>query len=47
MKHTYIILAIVLFFGACTSNTIYKKPKDLIPKDQMVDLMVDMYMANV
>ena len=47
MKHTYITLAIVLFFGACTSNTIYKKPKDLIPKDQMVDLMVDMYMANV
>lgn len=47
MKRTIITFAIVLFFGACTSNTIYKKPKDLIPKDQMVDLMVDMYMANV
>lgn len=47
MKQLFIIVAIVLFISACTSNTIYKKPDDLIPEDQMVDLMVDIYIANV
>jgi hypothetical protein len=31
---------------SCTSNTIYKKPKDLIPKDVMIDMLTDMYIAN-
>ncbi len=31
---------------SCTSNTIYKKPKDLIPKDTMVMLLTDMYLAS-
>jgi hypothetical protein len=30
---------------ACTSNTIMKKPNDLIPKNQMVDLLTDMLIA--
>ncbi len=47
MKQLFIIVAIALYFSACTSNTIYKKPDDLIPEDQMVDLMVDIYIANV
>jgi hypothetical protein len=37
---------IIVLFASCTSNTIYKKPKDLIPEDQMVDLLVDLYIAN-
>lgn len=31
---------------ACTSNTIIKKPDDLIPKNQMVDLLTDMLIAT-
>lgn len=39
----YIFLA---FLGvSCTSNTIYKEPKNLIPKDSMVALLTDMYLA--
>ena len=44
-KYVLYIL-IVVFITACTSNTIYKKPKDLIPKEQMVNLLTDMYLAN-
>ncbi len=40
----YLFLGI--FLASCTSNTIYKKPKDLIPKDTMVLLLKDMYIAN-
>jgi len=40
------LLFILFLLGACTSNTIYKKPDDLIPKNQMVDLLTDMYLAR-
>lgn len=30
---------------SCTSNTIYKKPKDLVAKDTMVLLLKDLYLA--
>ena len=30
---------------SCTSNTILKKPEDLIPKDTMTQLLVDMEIA--
>lgn len=46
MRNTYFLIVFILFLSACTSNTIYKKPDDLIPKDQMVDLLTDMYLAN-
>lgn len=36
----------MLLFASCTSNTIYKKPKDLIPKDTMVMLLTDLYIAS-
>ena len=36
----------LLLLASCTSNTIYKKPKDLIPKDSMVALLTDMYIAS-
>ena len=31
---------------SCTSNTIIEKPKNLIPKEQMVDLLTDLLLAN-
>jgi hypothetical protein len=37
---------ITVFFLSCTSNTIYKKPKDLIPRDTMVALMTDLFIAS-
>lgn len=45
MRLSTIILTILLL-SACTSNTIYKKPADLITKKQMVNLLTDMYLAN-
>ena len=37
----------VFFLISCTSsNTIYKEPEDLIPKDSMEMLLVDMYLAG-
>ncbi|CAM1361260.1 DUF4296 domain-containing protein [Tenacibaculum xiamenense] len=43
-KILYIFLLILL--ASCTSNTIYKEPKDLIPKDTMVSFLTDMYLAS-
>ncbi|RLD74608.1 MAG: DUF4296 domain-containing protein [Bacteroidetes bacterium] len=42
------IFYIVIFFVfiSCESRTNYKKPKDLIPKDQMIDLLTDMHKIN-
>jgi len=31
---------------SCTSNTVYEKPKDLIPKDSMILLLKDLYIAS-
>lgn len=31
---------------SCTSNTIYDKPDDLIPKEKMVELLTDLYIAS-
>ncbi len=39
-------LLIILVLFSCTSNTIYKKPKDLIPQDSMVMILRDLYIAN-
>ena len=46
MRNKVLLLIFTMLLGACTSNTIYKKPDDLIPKNQMVDLLTDMYLAN-
>lgn len=43
-KLFYIFCLLVLV--SCTSNTIYKKPRNLIPKDTMVMLLTDMYVAT-
>ena len=45
MKKLHYIL-IALFLVSCTSNTILEKPKDLIPKDTMVNLLTDLYLAS-
>lgn len=43
-KYIY-ILFITFFMFSCTSNTILKKPDNLIPEDQMVDLLTDLLLA--
>ena len=45
MKNIYYILVFSLLVS-CTSNTIYEKPKDLIPKDTMISLLTDLYLAS-
>ena len=45
MKRLQFIIASFILFVSCTGNTIYKKPKDLIPKDSMVMLLTDMHIA--
>jgi len=43
MRKIFTIILIILFITSCT---IYKKPKDLIPPDEMVNLVTDIYLAN-
>jgi len=46
MKKIIYILFISILIVSCTSKTIFKKPDDLIPKEQMVDLLVDIQLAR-
>ena len=39
-------LFIVIFLVSCTSNTIFEKPKDLIPQDTMSLLLQEMVIAG-
>ncbi|TXD53561.1 DUF4296 domain-containing protein [Polaribacter sp. IC066] len=39
-------LLIFMFFFSCTSNTIFEKPEDLIPKDTMSLLVQEMMIAS-
>ncbi|MCG7500538.1 DUF4296 domain-containing protein [Tenacibaculum sp. Mcav3-52] len=43
---SFFYICIGLFLVSCTSNTIYKKPDNLIPKDSMISLLTDMYIAS-
>lgn len=43
-KISYLLIFIFLF--SCTSNTIFEKPKDLIPKDTMSLLIQEMSIAT-
>ena len=45
MKRSAILLVLVLLVS-CTSNTIFEKPKDLIPRDTMVILIQEMMIAS-
>jgi hypothetical protein len=42
----YLLLLVSCYLFSCTSNTIYEKPKDLIPKDTMVAVITDLYIAS-
>ena len=44
MFRVYLVLLII--FISCESKTKYKKPDDLIPREQMIDLLVDMHIAT-
>jgi uncharacterized protein DUF4296 len=44
-KKVYIVV-FSIFLSACTSNTIIKKPDNIIPKEQMVDLLTDLFIAK-
>lgn len=46
MKNTTIFLIFMTLLASCSSNTIYDEPKDLIPKDSMVLLLKDLYLAT-
>lgn len=45
MKSFKFLIVTLILFVSCTGNTIYKKPKDLIPRDSMVLLLTDMHIA--
>jgi len=45
MRKFIFILCMGIGMIGCTSNTIIKKPDNLIPKDQMVDLLTDMLLS--
>jgi hypothetical protein len=45
MRYLYSVICVV-FLASCTSNTIFEKPKDLIPKDTMRLLLQDMMIAS-
>ena len=45
LKYLLLIFTCILL-TFCTSNTIYKKPENLITKDQMVNVVTDMLMAT-
>ncbi|GAB1308343.1 hypothetical protein KH5_10260 [Urechidicola sp. KH5] len=45
MKTLFQTLLIVVLIVSCTSNTIYEKPDDLIPQNEMVDLLYDIQIA--
>jgi len=46
MKKIIYIVVLSILAVSCNSNTILKKPKDLIPKDEMVNILTDMLIAT-
>lgn len=45
MIRVFVVFLIIGLIGACKPKNDYKKPVDLIPKDQMKDLIYDMHLA--
>ncbi|MDB2385315.1 DUF4296 domain-containing protein [Polaribacter sp.] len=41
-----VLLLLLVFLSACTSNTIFDEPKDLIPKDSMTLMIQDLLIAS-
>ena len=46
IKNILIVLISLSILASCTGNTIYEKPEDLIPKDSMILLLKDLYIAS-
>ena len=46
MKNRITSLMLIILFASCKSNTIYDEPLDLIPKDSMIMLLKDLYLAT-
>ena len=46
MKNRITSLILIILFASCKSNTIYDEPLDLIPKDSMVLVLKDLYLAS-
>ena len=46
MKNRITSLILIILFVSCKSNTIYDEPVDLIPKDSMMMLLKDLYLAT-
>lgn len=45
MKGIFAAIATLLLLLACESRVNYEKPKDLIPREQMIDMLFDMHLA--
>jgi len=46
MKYSVIILLLFFIFSGCQNVDQPEKPKDLIPKDKMVDILIETYLSN-
>jgi len=46
MNKFFHILLLGLFLINCTSNTIIKKPDNLVSKDEMANILTDMFLAS-
>ena len=47
MKVRYLLFTVSLILCiACESKVKYKEPDDLIPREQMIDLLIDMHIAS-
>ncbi len=46
MKHSLILFLFVFSFFGCQNVDQPEKPKNLIPKDKMVDILMETYLAN-
>ncbi|MBE7692038.1 DUF4296 domain-containing protein [Tenacibaculum finnmarkense] len=46
MKNKILLVCVLILVSCSTSNTMYEKPKNLIPKDSMVALLTDMYIVS-
>lgn len=46
MNKFFHIFLLALFLINCTSNTIIKKPDNLVSKDEMANILTDMFLAS-
>jgi len=44
MRHIFYITVFIIFFS-CESKTKFKEPKDLISREQMIDLLIDLHIG--